>query len=119
MWAKAGPGGPVGTVGTVGVDNLGSIGQPKNSGTIDGSEFAIISTGSIGPIPNTGQIIGNVEINNQASVSITAGLGKTFGSLEGGTITISDGDLVFAPTLSLPTMLWFATGSAWRPTMAR
>jgi hypothetical protein len=71
------PGRPGGAVGAAGVDNVGSIGQLQNSGTIDGSEFAVISTGSIGPITNTGQIIGNVEINNQASVSITGGEGNT------------------------------------------
>ena len=68
----------------------------NNSGTIDGPEFAILSTGSIGPITNSGQIIGNVEIDNQASVSITGGQGKAFGSLTGGTITIGEGNLTFA-----------------------
>jgi hypothetical protein len=91
-----GEGGPGGAVGAAGVDNLGSIGTLNNSGTIDGSDFAILSTGSIGPITNTGQIIGNVEIDNQASVSITGGQGKTFGSLTAGTITIGAGNLTFA-----------------------
>jgi hypothetical protein len=92
-----GQGGPGGTVGAAGVDNLGSIGTLNNNGgTIDGSEFAILSTGSIGPITNSGKIIGNVEIDNQASVSITGGSGKTFGSLTGGTITIGAGNLTFA-----------------------
>ena len=93
---KVGQGGPGGTVGPAGVDNKGTIGQLNNNGTIDGSEFAILSTGSIGPITNSGQIIGNVEIDNQATVSVTGGSGKTFGSLTGGTITIGNGNLTFA-----------------------
>ena len=51
---------------------------------------------SIGSIANSGQIIGNVEIDNQASVTVTGGSGKTFGSLTGGTITIGNGNLTFA-----------------------
>ena len=46
---------------------------------------AIYSAGadaSIGPITNSGQIIGNVEIDNQASVTVTGGSGKTFGTLD-------------------------------------
>jgi hypothetical protein len=78
------------------VDSKGTIGHLINTGTIDGDEFAILSTGSIGPITNSGKIIGNVEIDNQASVSVTGGSGKTFGSLTGGTITIGDGNLTFA-----------------------
>jgi hypothetical protein len=60
---------------------------------------AILSAGahaSIGPITNRGQIIGNVEIDNQASVTVAGGGGKTFGRWTGGAITIGDGDLTFA-----------------------
>jgi hypothetical protein len=57
---------------------------------------AILSTGSLGPIANSGQIIGNVEVDNQASVIINGGTGKTFGSFSGGAITIGNGDLTFA-----------------------
>ena len=60
---------------------------------------AIYSAGahaSIGPITNSGQIIGNVEIDNQASVTVTGGAGKTFGSWTGGAITIGAGNLTFA-----------------------
>jgi hypothetical protein len=92
---KVGQGGPGGTVGPAGVDNKGTIGQLNNNGIIDGSEFAILSTGSIGPITNSGQIIGNVEIDNQATVFVSGGSGKTFGSLTGGTITIGNGNLAF------------------------
>ena len=82
-----------------------------NSGTIEGGDGrnwlhasgaagdAIYSAGahaSIGPITNSGQIIGNVEIDNQASVTVTGGTGKTFGSWTGGTITIGNGNLTFA-----------------------
>ncbi len=51
---------------------------------------------SIGPITNSGRIIGNVEIDNQASVTVTGGTGKTFGSWTSGTITIGNGNLTFA-----------------------
>ena len=60
---------------------------------------AIYSAGahaSIGPITNSGQIIGNVEIDNQASVTVTGGTGKTFGRWTGGAITIGNGNLTFA-----------------------
>ncbi len=86
-----------------------------NSGTIQGGKGgsgsasgapgdAIYSAGagaSIGPITNSGQIIGNVEIDNQASVTVTGGSGTTFGSwrggpITGGAITIGNGDLTFA-----------------------
>ena len=51
---------------------------------------------SIGPITNSGRIIGNVEIDNQANVTINGGTGKTYGVWTGGTITVGDGNLVFA-----------------------
>jgi hypothetical protein len=51
---------------------------------------------SIGPITNSGKIIGNVVIDNQASVTVAGGTGKTFGSWTGGTITIGNGNLTFA-----------------------
>ena len=51
---------------------------------------------SIGPITNSGQIIGNVEIDNQASVTVTGGAGTTFGRWTGGAITIGNGNLTFA-----------------------
>ncbi len=51
---------------------------------------------SIGTIANSGQIIGNVEIDNQASVTVRGGTGTTFGSWTGGTITIGAGNLTFA-----------------------
>jgi hypothetical protein len=60
---------------------------------------AIYSAGkhaSIGPIANSGQIVGNVVIDNQPSVTVTGGSGKIFGSWSGGAITIGAGNLVFA-----------------------
>ena len=87
--------------------NEGSIGPLVNGGTIEGGPGtsggamgdAIHSAGahaSIGPITNSGQIIGNVVIDNQASVTVTGGSGKTFGSWKGGAITIGTGSLTFA-----------------------
>ena len=56
---------------------------------------------SIGPITNSGQIIGNVVIDNQASVTVRGGTGTTFGSwvdgaTNGGAITVGNGNLIFA-----------------------
>jgi hypothetical protein len=59
-----------------------------------GGGYAIYSTGSIGPMTNSGAVIGNVLID-QASVSVTGGWGKTFGSWSDGKITIG-GNLTFA-----------------------
>ena len=83
-----------------------AIGPLVNSGTIEGgmggkgspngaAGDAIYSAGahaSIGPITNTGQIVGNVEIDNQVTVTVNGGTGKTFGSWTGGTITIGAGN---------------------------
>ena len=76
----------------------GGAGEAALRGTATPGD-AIYSAGkdaSIGPITNSGQIIGNVEIDNQASVTVTGGSGKTFGSWTGGTITIGAGNLTFA-----------------------
>ena len=51
---------------------------------------------SIGSITNTGQIIGNVDIEDQANLNVYGGTGATFGSWSGGTITIGGGNLTFA-----------------------
>ena len=48
-----------------------------------------------------GKIIGNVEIDNQASVTVTGGSGKPFGKWTGGTITIGNGDLTFVRNTAL------------------
>lgn len=81
-----------------GLSNPGAIGTLINNGTIDPSAgaFAILSTGSIGTITNSGQIVGSVEIANQATVTVAGGRGNTFGGWTGGTITIVGGDLTFA-----------------------
>ncbi len=87
-----------------GVSNSGTIATLTNSGTITKGRFngnAILSQGagaSIGTIANSGSIVGNVEIDNQSNVTITGvigGGGKAFGSLTGGTIVISNGNLTF------------------------
>jgi hypothetical protein len=97
-------------VGGAGLSNSGTIGALANSGVIAGGAGgggptpgaagdAIYSAGagaSIGPITNSGHIIGNVEIDNQANVTIHGGTGKTFGSWTGGAITIGNGNLTFA-----------------------
>jgi hypothetical protein len=65
---------------------------------------AIYSAGahaSIGSITNRGKIVGNVVIDNQASVAVTGGMGRTFGSWTGGTITIGAGNLTFAGNTAL------------------
>jgi hypothetical protein len=104
---SGGAGGNFGGAGGAGVLNSGAIGPVANSGVIEGGlgasggamGDAIYSAGkhaSIGPIANSGQIIGNVVIDNQASVTVTGGSGKTFGSWAGGMITIGNGNLTFA-----------------------
>jgi hypothetical protein len=93
--------------GGVGIANSGTIEALINSGEIVGRRrgagwprgVAMYSAGanaSIGPITNRGKIIGNVEIDNQTSVTVTGGAGKTFGRWRGGAITIGAGNLTFA-----------------------
>jgi PEP-CTERM motif len=94
--------------GGAGVSNEHRIGRLINSGEISGGAptspygaagDAIYSAGanaSIGPITNSGKIIGNVEIDDQRIVTVTGGSGNTFGSWTGGAITIGNGDLIFA-----------------------
>jgi hypothetical protein len=104
-----GTGGSAGA-GGAGISNSETIAALTNSGTIKGGAGgagatpgaagdAILSASanaSIGPITNSGRIIGNVEIDNQTSVTATGGAGKAFGRWTGGTITIGNGDLTFA-----------------------
>jgi hypothetical protein len=110
-----GSGGKTGGAGGAGIANSGTIGSLTNSGTIHGGRGgsgstrgapgdAIFSVGagvSMGPITNSGKIIGFVEIDNQASVTVTGGSGTTFGSwtggaIAGGGITVGNGNLTFA-----------------------
>ena len=107
---NGGAGAASGGAGGAGISNIGAIGSLTNAGTIKGgvggagatpgaAGDAIFSAGagaSIGPITNSGSIVGNVEIDDQASVTVNGGTGKTFGSWTGGTITIGAGNLTFA-----------------------
>ncbi len=109
---SGGAGGSFGGAGGAGISNSGVIGPLANRGTIEGGlgtnggamGDAIHSVGlhaSIGPITNSGQIIGNVVIDNQASVTVRGGTGTTFGSwvggaTNGGAITVGNGNLIFA-----------------------
>jgi hypothetical protein len=82
--------------GGVGVNNSGMIGKLTNRGAISGSYFAVDSGGGkLGPIANSGTIVGNVEIDGQ-DVTITGGGGGTFGRWTEGAITIDAGNLTFA-----------------------
>jgi hypothetical protein len=105
--AQSGAGG----AGGAGVANSGTIFALTNSGLIEGGKGgngpkgrgargdATDSAGahaSIGSIANTGRIVGNVVIDDQASVTVTGGSGKTFGRWTGGAITIGAGSLTFA-----------------------
>ncbi len=76
--------------------NSGAIGGGSGGSGRGSAGDAIYSNDFIEPIANSGSILGNVEIDNQASVSFTGGAGKTFGSWTGGTITIGAGNLTFA-----------------------
>ena len=94
----------------MGISNSGAITALTNSGTISGDiggtssapvGDAIYSAGSIGSITNSGKIIGTVEIDNQSSVIVHGGTGKTFGILSPGVdsgreIIIGESKLDFA-----------------------
>jgi hypothetical protein len=96
--------------GGAGVSNAGTITTLSNSGTIKGGAGgagatpgaagdAIYSAGanaSIRSITNSGYVVGNVEIDNQANVTVYGGSGTTFGIWRKGTITIGEGDLTIA-----------------------
>ncbi len=97
-----------GLYGGTGIYNSGTIGSLTNSGSIKGGAVngtgevgdAIYSAGtgaSIGTIANSGQIVGNVEIDNQANVTVIGGAtAATAGVWSGGTITVGAGNLTFA-----------------------
>jgi hypothetical protein len=103
---RGGDGG-TGGAGGAGVSNSGTITTLSNSGAIQGgvsgsgeppgdSIYSAGANASIGSITNSGKIIGNVEIDNQANLNVYGGNGTTFGSWTGGTITIGGGNLTFA-----------------------
>jgi hypothetical protein len=107
-----GGGGHDAGAGGTGIYNSGAITSLTNSGTIAGGHgaagdgatgnaiYSVSGQGgvpvSIGSITNTGQIIGNVDIEDQANLNVYGGTGATFGSWSGGTITIGAGNLTFA-----------------------
>jgi hypothetical protein len=78
--------------GNLTIENSGSLigamdlNGPRNAGPNSAPER----------ITNSGQIIGDVQIHNQASVVVNGGRGKTFGSWTGGAITVGAGNLTFA-----------------------
>ena len=61
------------------------------SGATGHAIYSAGASASIGPITNSGRIIGNVEIDNQASVTVNGGTGKKFGRWTSGTITMAMG----------------------------
>lgn len=82
-----------GTAMAIGNDG-GAVGSIVNNGTLNGYN-AINSTGagaSLGAITNTGVIRGNIVVQNQ-DATIAGGSGATFGTLTGGAIMVSDGNL--------------------------
>jgi hypothetical protein len=81
--------------GGAGINNEGAIGTINNAGIIDNGVYAILSTGSIGLIVNSGEVIGNVEIENHRSLTGDGGDGRQFGLWTGGAIDIREGDLTF------------------------
>ena len=58
----------------------GGNGSP--SGAAGDAIYSAGAHASIGPITNSGQIIGNVEIDNQASVTVTGGSGQDLRALD-------------------------------------
>ena len=115
-----GPGrnGSLGADGGIGIENTGTIAQLVNNGTISGGAYAISShgfipeyffctavgcgtlrldrrVGAVGSIINSGIIIGNIEIQDQ-DVTILGGSGNQFGILRSGSLTITNGNLLFA-----------------------
>ena len=83
--------------GQTGILNMGVMGPLVNSGTITGGLYALNSSGpfaTIGPITNSGVINGNVLVGNQ-DLSILGGSGDSFGTIMGGSVVITDGNLTF------------------------
>jgi hypothetical protein len=70
--------------------NGGSIGLLNNSGLIEGG-FAVSSTGgALGALHNSGVIDGNIQVSGQ-NLNLNTVSGQ--GTLTGGTITVTDGNL--------------------------
>ena len=83
--------------GQTGIRNMAVMGPLANSGTITGGLYALNSSGpfaSIGAITNSGVINGNVLVGNQ-DLSILGGSDSNFGTIMGGSVVITDGNLTF------------------------
>jgi hypothetical protein len=87
-----------GSAGGAGISNSGTIAALAKRGTVEGGAsgasrhnsgaagdavYSAAAHAPIGATANTGRIVGNVVVDNQASVSVTGGTGKTFGSWTG------------------------------------
>lgn len=94
------------SAGASGIDNGGSIGTLTNSGTLSGGDFALRneSSGTLGPIINSGVIAGAIRNEASRNLIINGGSGATFGTLTGytngtiggiGTITNTASSVVF------------------------
>ncbi|WP_448662040.1 hypothetical protein ACG3SL_15330 [Sphingomonas sp. CJ20] len=87
---------------TYAILNSGTLDQLSNSGLIQAvTAIANQSTGTLGPIANTGVIAGNIENAAAQALTFTGGTESSFGTLTGltggrGTITNSGGNVVFA-----------------------
>jgi outer membrane autotransporter protein len=83
--------------GETGIRNMGVMGPLVNSGSITGGLYALNSSGTgatIGAITNSGVINGYVLVGNQ-DVTIQGGSGSGFGTIMGGSVVMTDGNLTF------------------------
>ncbi|OYV36315.1 MAG: hypothetical protein B7Z80_15955, partial [Rhodospirillales bacterium 20-64-7] len=83
------------------IRSTGSIGTLTNSGTIIAIDpIAIIAAGSIGGIYNTNLISGSI-IAGAGNLTITGGSGSTIGTLTGGVISATTGNISLGGNLLL------------------
>ena len=78
---------------------LGAIGAPIAATAACSGADQTIASAVTGPVLSTGggiSVQGSGGIGGQAAVTITGGKGKTYGAWTGGTITVGNGNLVFA-----------------------
>lgn len=79
----------------------GSLGSVTNSGTLGGSIAAIHNDGTLGPITNTGVIAGNIDNLSEQTLRIRGGTLTGFAPRSQGTISSSQGDVVFGGNIVL------------------